>query len=150
MWLCKQTRIPVMYWLVVTTFLTVCTHIQIVSNRNQSNNLFTENHIHFFKKPTGHHNIYPEVTMGMNKGQWTKPGICHGSSEKWFDSFHGAERSFNIGSGHCNCQKKTKTVRMKEMFELNSASKDSSMVVNVLGKFCSPDQRAFKRLYARW
>ena len=56
MWLCKQTRIPVMYWLVVTTFLTVCTHIQIVSNRNQSNNLFTENHIHFFKKPIGHHN----------------------------------------------------------------------------------------------
>ena len=50
--------------------------------------------------------IYPEVTMDMNKGQWTKPGICHGSSEKCFDSFHGAERSFNIGSGHCNCQKK--------------------------------------------
>ena len=43
------------FWLVVTTFLTVCTHIQIIANRNQSNNLFTENHIYFFKKPTGHH-----------------------------------------------------------------------------------------------
>ena len=43
------------FWLVETTFLTVCTHIQIISNRNQSN-LFTVNHIHFFKKPTGHHN----------------------------------------------------------------------------------------------
>ena len=69
--------------------------------------------------------IYPEVTMDMNKGQWTKPGICHGSSEKCFDSFHGAERSFNIGSGHCNCQKKKNTVRLKEMFEFNSASKES-------------------------
>ena len=92
--------------------------------------------------------IYPEVTMDMNKGKWTKPGICHGSSEKCFASFHGAERSFKIGSGHCNCQ--TKTVRMKEMFEFNSASKESSVVVNVLGRFCSPDQRAFKRLPARW
>ena len=31
--------------------------------------------------------IYPEVMMDMNKGQWTKPGICHGSSEKCFDFF---------------------------------------------------------------
>ena len=33
--------------------------------------------------------IYPEITVDMNKDQWIKPGICHGSSKKCFDSFHG-------------------------------------------------------------
>ena len=80
--------------------------------------------------------IYPEVMMDMNKGQWTKPGICHGSSEKCFDSFHGAERSFNIGSGHCNCQKKTQS-EWKRC--LNSTQHPKNQ-----------DQRAFKRLHARW
>ena len=42
--------------------------------------------------------------------------------------------------------KKKKSVRMKKMLEFNSASKKSSVVVNVLEKFCSPDQRAFKRM----
>ena len=41
-----------------------------------------------------------------------------------------------------------RTVRMKEMFGYNSASKASNIFVNVLGGFCSPDQRAFQRLHS--
>ena len=55
--------------------------------------------------------IYPEIKMDMNKDQWTKPGICHGSSEKCFDSFHGVERSFSSGSGHCRRQKNSQNER---------------------------------------
>ena len=93
--------------------------------------------------------IYPEVTMDMNKGQWTKPGICLGSSEKCFDSFHGAERSFNIGSGHCNCQKKTQS-EWKRWLNSTQHPKNPVWSSMCLGSSVPQTNRAFKRLHARW
>ena len=83
--------------------------------------------------------------MDMNKGQCIKPGICHGSSEKCLILFMELKDlpAVAVVTGSVK-----RTVRMKEMFGFNSASKASSVIVNVLGRYCSPEQQAFKRLHA--
>ena len=76
------------------------------------------------------------------RAKWTKPGICHGSSKKFFYSFHGAERSFSSGSRHWNRQKNSQNER------------DVWIQLGIqCGRqwawgFCSPDQRAFQRLHS--
>ena len=60
----------------------------------------------------------------------------------WFFSW--SWKIFQHWEWSLQLSKKTKTVRMKEMFEFNSASKESSVVINVLGKFCSPDPTGFQ------
>ena len=89
--------------------------------------------------------IYPEITMDMNKGQWTKPVICHGSSNKCFDSFHGAERSFSSGSGHWNLQKYSQNER-DVWIQLSTQSIQRGR--QCTWGFCSPEQRAFQCLHS--
>ena len=88
--------------------------------------------------------IYPEITMDVNKGQWIKPGICVMVARR--NALILFMELKNISAVAVLTGIVKRTVRMKGMFGYNSASKTSSVVVIVLGGFCSPDQRAFQPL----
>ena len=88
--------------------------------------------------------MYPENTMDVNKGQSIKPGICVMVARRNALILFMELKNLSAVAVLTGIVKRT--VRMKGMFGYNSASKTSSGVVNVLGGFCYPDQRAFQPL----